>query len=143
MRNPSFGEFRSLFQINQVCKDENQRRNLTSVNFTSLRIAHEGISQALRNWGWISQPLVKFLQARRSFARLAKLKNFATPCDIFASQKEFHKPKGNFTTPFQPCEIFATLPNLPEILRYFCTDSVRFLPQVILCNYLLSPCIQL
>ena len=49
MRNPSFGEFRSLFQINQVCKDENQRRNLTSVNFTSLRIAHEGISQALRN----------------------------------------------------------------------------------------------
>ena len=90
MRNPSFGELRSLCQINQVCKDENQRRNLTFVNF-------------------------------------------ATPCEIFASQKEILQPL------FQPCEIFATLRNLPEIFRYFCTDSIRFLSQDILCNYLFSP----
>ena len=44
MKNPSFGELRSLCQINQVCKEENQRMNIT-------------------------------------------LENFATPCEIFASQK--------------------------------------------------------
>ena len=32
MKNPSFGELPSLFQINQVCKEENQRRNLTYIN---------------------------------------------------------------------------------------------------------------
>ena len=36
MKNPSFGEPHSLFQINQVCKKENQRRNLTSNNFAWL-----------------------------------------------------------------------------------------------------------
>ena len=30
MKNPSLGELGSLFQINQVCKEENQRRNLHS-----------------------------------------------------------------------------------------------------------------
>ena len=72
--NPSLGELRSLCQINQVCKDENQRMNLTFMNFAtpceifaSLRIAQEGISQALRNQS------------------LAKLMNFATPCEIFAT----------------------------------------------------------
>ena len=40
---------------------------------------------------------------RRNFASLAKLMNFATPC-----------------------EIFATLRNFPVIFRYFCTNSVRF-----------------
>ena len=48
IKNPSFGELRSLFQINQVCKEENQRRNLTFNNFAtrceifaSLRITQE------------------------------------------------------------------------------------------------------
>ena len=36
MKNPSFGELHSLFQINQACKEENQRRNLTSNNFAWL-----------------------------------------------------------------------------------------------------------
>ena len=106
--NQSLGELRSLCQINQVCKEENQRRNITFMNFItpceifiSLQIAQEGILQALRNWGWILQPLAKFSQS---------------------------------------CEIFATLQNLPKIFKYFCTDSVRFLSQDILCNYLFSPC---
>ena len=54
--NPSLGELRSLFQINQVCKEENQRKNITFMNcitpceiFICLRIAQEGILQALQN----------------------------------------------------------------------------------------------
>ena len=35
MKNPSLGKFRSLLQINQVRKKENQRKNLTSNNFTT------------------------------------------------------------------------------------------------------------
>ena len=35
MKNPSFRELQSLCQINQVCKEENQRRNLTLKNFAS------------------------------------------------------------------------------------------------------------
>ena len=35
MKNPSLGELRSLFQINQMSKEENQRKNLTSNNFAS------------------------------------------------------------------------------------------------------------
>ena len=126
MKNPSYGELRSLCQINQVCKEEKQRRNLSFKNFTtlceifvSLRIGQEGISQALLNWGWISQPLAKFSQARRNFASLAKLMNFASLAKLMN---------------------FATLRNLHVIFRYFCTDSIRFLSQDILYNYLFSPC---
>ena len=36
MKNPGFGELQSLFQVNQVCKEENQRRNLTFNNFATL-----------------------------------------------------------------------------------------------------------
>ena len=57
MKNPSFGELQSLCQINQVCKEENQRRSLT-------------------------------------------LKNFATPCEIFASPSTPYETEGNFATPF-------------------------------------------
>ena len=35
MKNPSLGELRSLYQINQVSKEDNQRRNLASINFVS------------------------------------------------------------------------------------------------------------
>ena len=57
--------------------------------------------------------------------------------------RNFCKPKGNFATPFQSCEIFTTLQNLLDNFRYFCTDSVRFLSHDILCNYLFFPCNQL
>ena len=57
MRNPSFGELRSLCQLNQVCKEENQRRNLTLKNFpTPCKI-----SFCLAK---ISQVVVKFLSVR-------------------------------------------------------------------------------
>ena len=35
-KNPSLGELRSLCQINQVYKEEKQRRNLTFKNFATL-----------------------------------------------------------------------------------------------------------
>ena len=115
--NPSYGELRSLFQINQAGKEENQRRNLT-------------------------------------------LKNFTTPYEIFASQKEIPQPFFHsceiFASPSTPCETdefrnpfselrnfrntISDLQNLPVIFRYFCIDSVRFLPQDILWNYLFSLC---
>ena len=101
MKNPSFVELRSLFQINQVCKEENQRRNLTSNNFAwlceifaSLRNAKRNtscrtesktlenefrilceISQALK---WISKPLAKFSQDRRKF------RNYFSPLAKFS-----------------------------------------------------------
>ena len=39
MKNPSLGELRSLCQINQVSKEENQRRNLTSKKFATHLLA--------------------------------------------------------------------------------------------------------
>ena len=123
MKNPSFGELQSLYQINQVCKEENQRRNLTFNNFAapceifaSLRIAQEGIPQALRNWEWISQPLAKFSQARRNFASLTKPKLRKIN---FASQNEFHKPceTNEFCNPLQNWWILQPLakPKLKKI----------------------------
>ena len=75
MKNPSFGELRSLFQTNQACKEENQRMNLT-------------------------------------------FKNFATLCEIFASQKEFCKPCE--TDEFgKPCETDEFRNSLRNILVIF------------------------
>ena len=108
MKNPSFGEPRSLCQINQVCKEENQRKNLTFNNFAtlcqifaSLQITQEEYKMQDRELEvtnefhnpllnfhkpeGILQPFAKFLQAIRNLAGLAKLMNFATPCKIFAS----------------------------------------------------------
>ena len=92
-KNPSLGELRSLCQINQVCKEEKQRRNLTFKNFATLcelpkkefrkpcETENEfrnplrnfrkpiEISQALRNQSRgksILQPLMKFSQALRN-----------------------------------------------------------------------------
>ena len=104
MKNPSFGELSSLCQINQVCKEENQRRNLT-------------------------------------------LKNFSSHCKIFAREKEISQPLfplANFSKARRKfCNSISDLQNLHVIFRYFCIDSIRFLPQDILCNYLFSPCNQL
>ena len=126
MKNPSFGELRSLCQINQVCKEENQRRNLAFNNFatpceifTSLRIAQEEYKPCE-----------------------AENKEFRKPCE---TMNEFCNPLRNFC---KPCETEENefrnpLRNLPVIFRYFFTDSIIFLSQDILCNYLFSPYNQL
>ena len=36
MKEPIFGKLCSLFQVNQACKEEKQRRNLTPSNFAYL-----------------------------------------------------------------------------------------------------------
>ena len=99
MKNPSLGEIRSLCQINQVCKEENQRRNLTFNNFAWLceilqdceipkrsaccRIETKAMKNEFCNLAKFSQPceIVK-----NKFYNLAKPKlkkmNFATPCEI-------------------------------------------------------------
>ena len=92
MKNPSFGELQSLFRINQVCKEENQRSNLTLKNFATrcqIFVSQKEISQPLFT-------LAKFLQDRRKF------------CNLFSFLRNFSKPEENFATHFQSCEIFAT-----------------------------------
>ena len=68
MKNPSFGELRSLFQANQVCKEENQRRNLTPSYFE-----------------WLCE-MSKGAQAAEQIARLRKMNfapyaKFRMPCE--------------------------------------------------------------
>ena len=60
MKNPSFGELQSLYQINQVCKEENQRRNLTLKNFATT-------CEIFTRQKKILQPLAKFLKDKRKF----------------------------------------------------------------------------
>ena len=80
MKNSSFRELRSLCQINQVCKEENQRRNLTLKNFAT-SFHH------LRN----------FCKPEEIFATpFQHCKNFTTP----------FQPCKIFTTPYLTCEIF-------------------------------------
>ena len=84
MKNPSFGELQSLCQINQVCKEENQRRNLTLKNLAShceIFARQKGISQPFF-------PLAKFSQERRKFRNL------------FFLLWNFRKSEENFATPF-------------------------------------------
>ena len=90
MKNPSFGELSSLCQINQVCKEENQRRNLTLKNLASyceIFARQKGISQPFF-------PLAKFSQERRKFRNL------------FFLLRTFRKPEENFATPYLTCKIF-------------------------------------
>ena len=146
-KNPSLGELRSLFQINQVWKEENQWRNLTFMNFaTPCELPKKEFRKSCESEGQFFNPLQNFRKPRRNFASVAKLMNFATPweifttpCEIFASQKGFCKPCE--TDEFcNPLRIFTTLQNLLDNFRYFCTDFVRFLSHDILCNYLFFPC---
>ena len=139
MKNPRFGELHSLCQINQVCKEENQRRNLTSSNFAWLCEIFAKHAKCQKEYKlqdreqdfgeWISHPI-------RNFATLANLRkmNFTTSYETKAEENQFCTPMRNFTSIAKSsCVIF----------RYFYTDSVRFLSQDILCNYLFSPCNQL
>ena len=73
-------------------------------------------------------PFAKFLQARRNFR------------NSFSTLQKFHN---SFSTLQNFHNSISNLRNLHVIFRYLCTDSVRFLPQDILCNYIFSPCNQL
>ena len=84
-------------------------------------------------WRQLHQARGSFRNPLWNFASLAKLRkmNFATPCKTKAEENQFRTL----------CEIFASITKYScVILRYFCTNSVRFLSWDILCNYLFSPC---
>ena len=74
MKNPRLRELRSLFQINQVCKEENQRRNLNIQQFRKLAKLPRGV-----------QAVGESKHMENEFRNLVKLvkMNFATPCEIF------------------------------------------------------------
>ena len=131
MKNPSLGMLRSLFQINQVSKEENQRKNLTSNNFATHLLAL-----------WNCRKLTKWPRGVHvAGQRVNKAEGISQA--LFPLVKPQLK-KNNFATEFLPCEFFATFRNSPcVIFKYIPIDSVRFLFQYILCNYPSSPCNQL
>ena len=137
MKNPSFGELRSLCQINQVCKEENQRRNITFSNFAMLCEIFPSLAKYQKEYKlqdreqdfgeWISHPI-------RNFATLAKyqkeyklqdreqdfgewishpIRNFATLANLrkmnFATSYETKAEENQFRT---LCEISQALRNL-------------------------------
>ena len=113
MKNPSFGELHSLFQINQACKEENQRSNIHPT---------------------ISHGYAKFSQSMRNAKRSTSYMTESKPCQTKAKKNEFR-------TLYQILQTLRK--SSCVIFRYFCTDSVRFLSRDILCNYQFSPCNQL
>ena len=86
MKNPSFGELQSLCQINQVCKEENQRRNLTLKNFAitcKIFARQKKFSQPPFSLAKFSHHLFHLRNFRISFS---SYEIFATPyltCKIF------------------------------------------------------------
>ena len=76
MKNPRFGKLCSLFQINQVCKDENQRRNLTSSNFA-----------------WLCQIFVKHVKCQKEYKLQDREQDYerwiSNPVQNFASLAKF------------------------------------------------------
>ena len=94
MKNPSFAELPSLFQINQVWKEENQRRNLTSSNFAwlceifakhvkcpkgdKLQDREQGYEEWISHPVWNFASLVKPELRKMNFAHCVK---FHKPCE--------------------------------------------------------------
>ena len=108
MKNPSFGELSSLCQINQVCKEENQRRNLTLKNFAS--------------------PFTTCENFASSFTTCEIFVSLFSTCEIFAAT--FFTCE-NLASPFllaKFSQLHISLAKSLCNLQIFCTDSVRFLP---------------
>ena len=86
---------------------------------TSCRIESKAMKNEFRT-------LVKFLKPCE-----AEKNEFRKPCETKAKENQFRIL----------CEIFASIAKSSYVIFInFCTDSVRFLSQDILCNYLFSPC---
>ena len=82
MKNPSFGELRSLFQINQVCKEENQRRNLTSSNFAMLYEKFTTMRNAKRSTSCKTESKTVKNEFRKPCETKAEENQFRTLCKI-------------------------------------------------------------
>ena len=111
-----------------------------------LRIAQEGISQVLRIWGSILQPLAKFSQAKKEFRKRCETDEFRNPLRNFHNPlRNFRKPKGILQAlrnwwilqPLakfsQPCKIFLIILDifaqtpLDFYLMIFCVIIYSFL----------------
>ena len=127
MKNPSFVELCSLCQINQVCKEENQRRNLTSNNFA-----------------WLCEIFSSLLNAKRNTSCRTESKTLENEFHILCEISQALRNQNWGKSISHPVRNFASIAKSScVIFRYFCTDSFRFLSQDILCNYLFSHCNQL
>ena len=84
MKNPSYGELRSLCQINQVCKEENQRRNLTFNSFATLCELPKRSTNCRTESKTVNNEFRKPCEA--------KTKEFRKP----SKTDEFHNPLRNF-----------------------------------------------
>ena len=106
--------FIALFQANQVCKEENQRRNIATINFA-----------------WLCEIFTQHAKSRGA--------SIATGQRAGMSERNFaHHEK-----PFETAKNFAHHSKFRMVCEIFlCTDSVRFLSSDILCNFLVSPCNQ-
>ena len=80
-------------------------------------------------------------QFRNTLPNIRKLANY--PRGVQAAGQRVRLWRMKFRRPCETDEFCNPLQNLPVTFRYFCTDSIRFLSQDILCNYLFSPCNQL
>ena len=90
MKNQSFGKVYSLFQINQVCNDENQGRNLTSINF-----------------GWLCEIFAYHAKCKRSTSCRTKSK---AQENVFHNLAKSHKPGELRKSEFRNlCEISQAL----------------------------------
>ena len=130
MKNPSFGELQSLCQINQVCKEENQRRNLTLKNFATTCESfarQKKISQppftnckifsspfSLAKISHHLSPLVKFSQPSLSLAKISHLLYSIAKISHFLFLLQ------NFSNSI------SDLRNLHVIFRYFAPTPLDF-----------------
>ena len=128
MKNPSFGELQSLCQINQVCKEENQRKNLTLKNFATtceIFAATCKIFVATFSLAKFSHLLFHLRNFRISFFTCEIFASLFT-CEIFASPLQHYE---NFATPFPIVKFrssISQLQNLHVIFRYFALTPLDF-----------------
>ena len=130
MKNPSFGELQSLCQISQVCKEENQRRNLTLKKF---RITFHHLQKFH----------ITFHHLRKFCSHLFHLQKFRITfftCEIFASSFSLAKISHILFLLRNFRNSISDLRNLHVIFRYFSPTPLDFYLKIFCLNYLFSPC---
>ena len=110
MKNPTIGELQSLCQINQVCKEENQIRNLTLKNFATT-------CEIFAKQKEISQPLFITCEIFATPFSLAKISQLPFSIEKISQLLFLLR---NF------CNFISDLRNLHLIFRYFALTPLDF-----------------
>ena len=113
--------FIAIFQANEVCKEENQRRNLATNNFS-----------------WLCEIFAQHVKSRGSSIVVGQRvgmseRNFAHHAKPRCSHEGISNTMRNFAWYAESSCVIS---------KYLCIDIVRFLSSDILCNFLVSPCNQ-